>query len=64
MNLTRLLNEIELLYRSEAQHGFPVRMTVAALVINYLQEFDMVEPPCPQWKSYEWPKGRRSGASK
>jgi hypothetical protein len=57
MNLTRLLNEIELLYRSEVQFGIPVRMTVAALVIDYLKSFDVVEPPMPTYPAYEWRKG-------
>lgn len=54
MNLTRLLNEIELLYRSEAQHGIPVRLTVAALIIDYLKSFDIVEPPIPTYPAYKW----------
>lgn len=60
MNLQRLLNEIELLYRSEVQFGIPVKMTVAALVIDYLNAFDIIEPPMPQWKSYVWPNRGRS----
>ena len=60
MNLTRLLNEIELLYRSQEQFKIPVKLTVAALVIDYLQAFDIVEPPCPQWKTYIWPENSRS----
>lgn len=58
MNLTRLLNEIELLYRSQAQFDVPVKDTVATLVIHYLRGFDIVEPPIPEWQSYTWPKGR------
>ena len=60
MSLARLLNEIELLYRSEAQFGIPVKMTVAALVVDYLTGFDLQEPPMPQWKSYVWPSNGRS----
>lgn len=60
MSLTRLLNEIEILYRSQAQFGVSVKMTVAALVIDYLTGFDVVEPPCPQWKSYVWPSSGHS----
>lgn len=60
MNLTRLLNEIEILYRSEAQFGGSVKMIVAALVVDYLTGFDLVEPPMPQWQTYTWPKSGRS----
>lgn len=51
-HLTRLMNEIDLLYRSEAQFHIPVRMTVAQLVIDHLRSFDIVEPPMPTYPEY------------
>lgn len=57
MSLTRLLIEIELLYRSEIRFGLPARRTVAQLVINYLDGlFDTREPPMPTYAPYEWPR--------
>ena len=53
MNLNRLLNEIDLLYRS----GIDARDTVAVLLIDYLYgTFDIVEPPIPTYPPYTWPR--------
>ena len=57
MKLARLLVEIELLYRSEIRFGVSVRNTVAALVIDYLNSFDTVEPPLPERQTYQWKRG-------
>lgn len=58
MNLSRLLNEIELLYRSEVRFGQLVRMVVADLVIDYLYStFAETEPPIPVYPAYVWPEG-------
>ena len=57
MMLARLLNEIELLYRSEARYGYAVRDTVAVLVIDYLYStFIDNEPPIPAYPPYVWPE--------
>lgn len=60
MNLTRLINELEILYRSEARFGVPVRETVGALVIDYFNTFLNEEPPIPTYPSYAWPDGIHS----
>lgn len=61
MNLTRLINELEILYRSEARFGVPVRETVGALVIDYLYGLlGQDEPPIPTYPSYVWPDGIHS----
>ena len=57
MNLTRLINEIEVLYRSEARFGHSVRETVAALIIDYVYGTFDVEPPIPTYPAYVWPEG-------
>ncbi len=58
MNLQRLLNEIEVLYRSEARFGHSVKLTVAALVLDYVYStFDFTEPPIPMYPAYTWPEG-------
>ena len=61
MKLTRLLNEIELLYRCEARYGFSARKVVAQLVIDYIYDsWPTDEPPAPRWVKYRWPKSGRS----
>lgn len=57
MNLSRLITEIEVLYRSE-RFGGSVRETVAQLIIDYLYgTFDFSEPPMPIYPDYVWPEG-------
>ena len=57
MNLSRLINEIEVLYRNEAQFG-SVRHTVEQLVIDYIYgTFGYDEPPMPVYPDYVWPEG-------
>ena len=53
MNLQRLLNEIDLLYRS----GIDARDTIAALIIDYFNSLGVPEPPMPVYGSYSWPEG-------
>jgi hypothetical protein len=59
--LERLVNEIEVLGRSEARFGVSARMTIGALIADYLYgTFDIVEPPIPTYPAYKWPKGTQS----
>ena len=55
--LNRLMNEIDVLYCNEARYGIPVRMTVAALIIDYFDSFGLPEPPIPTYPAYVWPEG-------
>jgi hypothetical protein len=57
MNLSRLINEIETLYRSEARFGVPAKLTVGALIIDYVYGFDFTEPSIPTYPAYVWPIG-------
>lgn len=57
MNLNRLMNEIEILGRSESRFGISARMTIAALIIDYFDTLGVVEPLMPTYPAYKWPEG-------
>jgi len=59
--LERLVNEIELLGRSEARFGVSARVVIGTLIADYLYgTFDIVEPPIPSYPAYVWPEGKQT----
>lgn len=50
----RLTREIDILSHCANQHGIPVAETVLQLIDHDLGFDNIVEPPVPEWSTYEW----------
>jgi hypothetical protein len=51
----RLLNEIQLLYATEAEHKVPAAPIVRQLVADDERLLPDVLPPRPEWMAFKWP---------
>jgi hypothetical protein len=52
----RLVHEVQLLQRCEAQHGLRAKPIIDRLVAESDRPLPDVLPPSPQWTTFTWPK--------